>query len=553
MPQQIDVPGMGVVEFPDGMTDAQIVEAIRANTQQHEPKADTPLKASHSQVQPPMMSRAVSRVGKVMRQDFVDPVMGAIKGASDIGSTILWPVDKVGLSGMTPQERRNTISGFFENNASTDSARFKAGELAANIAGTSGVGGLLAKGVRSIPLPLPKLASAIESGGFSLGSSFATSGVGKAADIITRGTGGAITGAATAGLINPSMAETGATLGLAMPIATKAASAAGKSFAGNVPKEVKDLAIRAKELGIDLPADRIANSKPMNALASSLNYVPFSGRAGTESKMYDQVSRALTRTFGQDSTNVSTALRRAGKDLGVKFDEVLKNNSINFDDQLLSELTDHLKRADSELETGAAKVIKNQVEEILSKAQNEVIDGRAAYNIKKTLDRISNRNTPEAFYARDLKKTLMGALDRSLGPEKAEGFKLLRQQYGNMLDLEGVAQRGGGISAAKLANLPSKVNPQLDELADISATFLKTRESPHGAAQRVIMGTLAAPAAYATGMVPALVGGMALGRTANTALNSNMLKGLMTGTGKQGLILADPMVRTGLISLGGRP
>jgi hypothetical protein len=182
-----------------------------------------------------------------------------------------------------------------------------------------------------------------------------------------------------------------------------------------------------------------------------------------------------------------------------------------------------------------------------------VIDGRAAYNIKKTLDRISNRNTPEAFYARDLKKTLMGALDRSLGPEKAEGFKLLRQQYGNMLDLEGVAQRGGGISAAKLANLPSKVNPQLDELADISATFLKTRESPHGAAQRVIMGTLAAPAAYATGMVPALVGGMALGRTANTALNSNMLKGLMTGTGKQGLILADPMVRTGLISLGGRP
>lgn len=32
MPQQIEVPGMGVVEFPDGMTDDQIVAAIKKNT-----------------------------------------------------------------------------------------------------------------------------------------------------------------------------------------------------------------------------------------------------------------------------------------------------------------------------------------------------------------------------------------------------------------------------------------------------------------------------------------------------------------------------------------
>ena len=32
MPQRIDVPGMGIVEFPDGMSDDQITSAIRANT-----------------------------------------------------------------------------------------------------------------------------------------------------------------------------------------------------------------------------------------------------------------------------------------------------------------------------------------------------------------------------------------------------------------------------------------------------------------------------------------------------------------------------------------
>src|SRR5438552_1275814 len=31
MPQQIEVPGLGIVEFPDGMSDADIVAAIKAN------------------------------------------------------------------------------------------------------------------------------------------------------------------------------------------------------------------------------------------------------------------------------------------------------------------------------------------------------------------------------------------------------------------------------------------------------------------------------------------------------------------------------------------
>ena len=33
MPQLIEVPGMGQVEFPDGMSDAQITSAIQKNMQ----------------------------------------------------------------------------------------------------------------------------------------------------------------------------------------------------------------------------------------------------------------------------------------------------------------------------------------------------------------------------------------------------------------------------------------------------------------------------------------------------------------------------------------
>jgi hypothetical protein len=70
-------------------------------------------------------------------------------------------------------------------------------------------------------------------------------------------------------------------------------------------------------------------------------------------------------------------------------------------------------------------------------------------------------------------------------------------------------------------------NQPLQDLADIAAQFVKTRESPHGAAQRVVLGGMGLGAATATGALPVLAGGIAAGRAANTALNSNALKALM--------------------------
>src|SRR5205085_9819878 len=42
MPQRIDVPGMGIVEFPDGMGDEQIAAAIRKSMPQEQPQAEVP-------------------------------------------------------------------------------------------------------------------------------------------------------------------------------------------------------------------------------------------------------------------------------------------------------------------------------------------------------------------------------------------------------------------------------------------------------------------------------------------------------------------------------
>jgi hypothetical protein len=480
---------------------------------------------------------------------------GAIRGAGSIGATILAPVDMAkdaiagkGLSLESNRQRRSDMDATLQDmGAQPDSLMYQGGKLAGEIAGTAGAGGVAANGVRALGAtramsglePIVNgVARGLETGGFRVGE-LAGTGLGAATRV---GTGAAV-GGLTAAMVDPQTAGTGALIGGALPGATQLAGKAGgairKAVVGNgASADVAKLAQRAKELGITIPADRVVDSKPLNALASSLNYIPMSGRSATEATMNSQLNQALSRTFGQDSSNVTMALRKAESQLGGEFDRVLSNNAVKVDQQLMQDLADSANRASRELGSDGARIIGNQVDDILAKAGAGQIDGQAAYNIKKTLDQIGRRNSPEAFYANDLKKALMGALNRSLGPQEAKAFQGVRQQYGNMLDLQKLAKNGvdGEISVARLANMKDIHNPQMQELADIAAQFVKSREGQHGSAQRVFgaggAGVTAGLAALGIpGAAAALTGAGAViggGRLANKALNSNALMRVLT-------------------------
>lgn len=506
---------------------------------------------------------------KGSQEAFSDLGKGFVRGAAGIGNTIINSGTRAGANalagiddpnglidpkfkrpsatGMSPVEQQNVErqQGLQAYDAQAPkSLAFGAGKLAAEVAGTAGVGGAIAAPLKAVAPAvgmaapaagnvLSKLGTAIGSGGMTVGGAPAATAAQGAGNLLLRAAGGAVSGGASAGLIDPATAGTGALIGGAFPVATKAAGAAGsaigRTIAGKpIAPEVKALADRASQLGIDIPADRLVNSKPLNALAASLDYVPGSGRAGTMDKMTSQLNTALSKTFGQNSDNVTQALRKAQGDLGGKFDKVLQSNTVKVDQQFMTDLADAANMASRELGSDGAGIISKQVDDILAKATTGEIDGQAAYNIKRTLDRISNRSTPEAFYARELKKKLMEALDRSLGPAEAAAFANVRKQYSNMLSLENLAQNGaeGNISIARLANMKNINNPELQELADISAQFLKSREGAHGAAQRVGAGALALGLSGPQG----LAAGMATGRGANMLLNSSMMKNAVTGT-----------------------
>lgn len=497
-------------------------------------------------------------------------LQGGLSGAARIGSTLLWPLDAAadlvtGNDGESRHaQRKDSLEQFFNENANPDSLAFRGGDLAASVAGTAGMGGVLAKGATMVPA-LARFSPALQSGGFSLGRPAAAATTGTAAgttagtatnaaaDLATRLSAGAAVGGASAAYMDPTTAGTGALLGAAFPGAVAMGGKLGSTLGLEISPAVESLYRKAVQMGIPITADRLTNSPTLNALAASLRYIPFSGRRGAEDAMLTGINRAAAKTMGQDTSNMAAALRNAKRSLGQQFDNTLSSNSVTVDQQLLDDLSAASQRAGAELVPSQAAIIDNQIEGILGMAGNgSQIEGQAFYNLKKTLDRVGNRATPEAWYAGDLRNKLIDALNRSLGPDDAAAFANLRQQYGNMKTLERLAPNGaeGEITAGRVGAIRDARSQDLQDVADVAAQFVRTRESPHGAAQRVFMSALGigAPAAASTAglLVPALAatGVMGAGRVASEALKSRALAELLLNPQGLSNALQNPLSRT---------
>lgn len=330
-------------------------------------------------------------------------------------------------------------------------------------------------------------------------------------------------------------ATLGAVGGAGGQLGANTVSAAVRGASNAIRPEVKNLAARAKDLGIDLRADQVVNSKPMNALSAALDYVPFSGNAAAKQAQGKQFQTALSRTVGENTDNMAQALKSADVRLGAEFDRTLQNNHVQYTPQFHTRLTQLLNAADSELTDQQFGVIAKQVANLQSKVgAGSAIDGQAAYNIKKSLDRLAKSpDTSISHHAKEVRNALFDALDSSLGPKKAAEFAKVRQQWANKSELEKMIPHGAeaDITPARLAAARNLRSDDLGELADIAGQFLKGRIGDSGTAQRAawLGGVPGAAAAVGSGAIDAgtlgamSLGGLTLGRAASGALGSNRL------------------------------
>lgn len=243
---------------------------------------------------------------------------GVLRGAGSIGSTLLYPVDKITdllkgdrnpnlrglITGQQPlsrnEQRRLDMDAALQTlGAQPESLLYKGGKLGGEIAGTAGAGGAIAGGLRAgIPMlasvganapVLENLAKAIASGGFKAGAAA------PIANMATRIGGGAISGGASAGLINPEDAGIGTVLGGALPVAGKLGGIAGQAASNGLNYVGEKLMQSALKPTIAALKSGDAAIAVRNMLDNGLNV----SRGGVENlrgaigDLNDQISQAI--------------------------------------------------------------------------------------------------------------------------------------------------------------------------------------------------------------------------------------------------------------------
>jgi hypothetical protein len=282
--------------------------------------------------------------------------------------------------------------------------------------------------------------------------------------------------------VNPttmrSAAATGAAIGALQPVGTGESRAEnaglGALFSagvqgvaqglGKIAQPVKkalspvdDHAVNVLErAGVQLDAAQKTGSNRLAQVKRFLadNPVTAGGQVKQAEKTAASFTQAALKEIGESADVADeTVLGRASTRIGKEFDRIAASNPIKADNQLLNDLVSINQEASRTLESGAAGVISRQVDEVLAKANNGQIEGKAYQAIKSELDRIaSGPNAQLGHLARGLRGKLDDALQRSAQPGDHAALKLARRQYGNLENIIKAVNPDGNVSPSKLFN-----------------------------------------------------------------------------------------------------
>lgn len=242
---------------------------------------------------------------------------GAIRGAGSIGATLMAPIDMgadavaaamgepTGSQPANQQRRADMDSALTNLGADPSNPGFKFGKVGAEIAGTLGVGGGLAKTATAVAPALaakaPALVNAVRTGGMAAGPA-APGAVGAAANLATRAAGGAVTGGAASGAVDPTQAGVGAVIGGALPIAAKVAGAVGNGVGRAIggPPQAADL------------AKAIADAR-----AAGFVIPPSQARPNIVNRAIEGFAGKVSTAQNASARNAETAANLAAQDLGL--------------------------------------------------------------------------------------------------------------------------------------------------------------------------------------------------------------------------------------------
>lgn len=560
--KRIEVPGMGIVEFPADMSDDAIAEAIRRNMPSQ---------------QRPTVRQAV----------LASPIGGVARGLKDVVDTgalgLATLADKVTGGNEAQRVRAMNQAGRDEFKAATESlaspgtvlpaiARF-GGNLAATAPAVNAIGATVAT-------VAPRVGAAISSGGMTTGAAPAATKAARAADMGIRVAGGAAGGGVAAGLVNPDDAGTGAAIGAAMPVAVQALGRAGQAVGRAIGPNINNPELARKavtEYQIPLgPADMSA-SRGTKALRSVLNDAPFVGGIGERQQQAVQAgfNRAVGRTFGAEADSLSPeVLDSAKKRMGAEFDRIWNQNSVTVDVKMAEELA-ALRAEVDKLPQGEGARLRSWLEDVASKA---VDDGAGNYTIPGDVaNRLQSRLRQEADKAQGflkdalsgLRRTVIGGFNRSVSPEDAAALSKNMGQYKAFKTVEPLLQSAeAGVAGRAVGDVPAALLPQavrqsyrgniaqspFNDLSQIGSQYVADRVARTGGSTRAMIQNSALGGALTFGALtePLTLAAIPTSAAMQKALGSPALANALLQAQQRGPQVTNALMNPEILRLIGR-
>jgi hypothetical protein len=308
---------------------------------------------------------------------------GAISGAADIGNTLINVSSFIPrkLSPELEQWNNEREAGLESFNNENNSAMFTTGRIGGNIAGTAGVGGVLAKGVQAIPA-VAKFAPALQSGGFNLGNAATKSTLANAG---IRAGAGAVGGGASAALVDPESAGLGAVIGGAAPSVVRAAGVGGKF----IKNKTEDLSRYLMQSALKPTIQQLKSGDAAIAVQTLLDegINPTMRGVGKIRDSIDDINNRIAASIGTSNATVDKqkVLQALDKTRGSFANQVSPTADLKAIDGVADDFLAHPGLLGNDIPVQQAQSMKQGTYRILSKKYGQI--GSADTEAQKALAR----------------------------------------------------------------------------------------------------------------------------------------------------------------------
>lgn len=341
----------------------------------------------------------------------------------------------------------------------------------------------------------------------------------------------------------------GAAAGPAGELLGAASGRIAKGLSDKLPQEIKDLYAIAKQKGIPVHFSQLSDSKFVKKLAQMVSYLPLSGSSKAAAAQRDAMTRAVGATFGSpEKTLTDQVMSEAKQRIGNEFQRIHSTNGVQLSTGDISKLNNIANTADRTLSPQKAAIVKKQIDQIISKAdENGTIPGLAYHAIRTDeLSPLEQSSKPMMkTLIRGIRKTFDKAADRSASPGDAKALANARSQWRNFKTAEKALKRvsgaGGKISPAQLWTLVNQRyggTPEMRDLAKVGQMLKEGVPDSGSPAGNMILGGAGLSALHPAS-IPATAGAVGIGATAGRLMNSSLVpEYLVRGSRAAGLLTA---------------